>query len=54
MNPANQNMYVPRDEALRILAARLASLTQDGNASAGQEREQTQIIQFLNLLVVEN
>jgi hypothetical protein len=54
MNPANQNMYVPRDEALRILAARLASLTQDGNASAGKEREQTQIIRFLNLLVAEN
>jgi hypothetical protein len=29
-------------------------LTQDGNASAGTEREQTQIIRFLNLLVAEN
>jgi hypothetical protein len=54
MNPANENVYVPRDEALRILAARLASLTQDGNASAGQERERTQIIRLLNLLVAEN
>jgi hypothetical protein len=54
MNPANENTYVPRDEALRILAARLALLTQDGNASAGTEREQTQIIRFLNLLVAEN
>jgi hypothetical protein len=39
---------------LRVLAARLASLTQDGNASAGQEREQTQIIRLLNLLVEES
>jgi hypothetical protein len=54
MNLANENVYVPRDEALRILAARLASLTQGGNTSAGQEREQTQIIRLLDLLVEES
>jgi hypothetical protein len=54
MRSANANTLVPRDAALRILAARLASLTQDGNTSAGKEREQTQIIRFLNLLVAEN
>jgi hypothetical protein len=54
MTAPNENVYVLRDEALRILAARLALLTQDGNASAGKEREQTQIIRFLNLLVAEN
>jgi NlpC/P60 family protein len=54
MNPANENTYVPRDAALRILAARLASLTQREDASALKEREQAQIIRLLNLLVAEN
>jgi hypothetical protein len=54
MNPANENTYVPRDAALRILAARLASLTQREDASAVKEREQVQIIRLLNLLVAEN
>jgi hypothetical protein len=54
MTAPKENVYVPRDEALRILAARLAVLTQNGNASAGKERQQTQIIRFLNLLVAEN
>jgi hypothetical protein len=54
LNPANENMYVPRDAALRILAARLASLTQREDASALKEHEQAQIIRLLNLLVAEN
>jgi NlpC/P60 family protein len=54
MHPANENTYVPRDAALRILAARLASLTQREDASALKEREQAQIIRLLNLLVEEN
>jgi hypothetical protein len=53
MSPANENTYVPRDAALRILAARLASLTQRDDASALKEREQAQIIRLLNLLVEE-
>jgi hypothetical protein len=53
MHPANENTYVPRDAALRILAARLASLTQREDASALKEREQAQIIRLLNLLVEE-
>jgi NlpC/P60 family len=54
MSPANENTYVPRDAALRILAARLASLTQREDASALKEHEQAQIIRLLNLLVEEN
>jgi hypothetical protein len=53
MSPANENTYVPRDEALRILAARLASLTQREDASALKEHEQARIIRLLNLLVAE-
>ncbi len=50
---ANENVYVPRDVALRVLAARLAGLTQDASPSAAPEREQARIIRFLNLLVAE-
>jgi hypothetical protein len=53
MNPANENTYVPRDAALRVLAERLASLTQREDVSATKEREQAQIIRLLNLLVEE-
>ncbi len=51
MTTANQNLYVPRDRALRILAARLAALTQGTERSTGKDREQADIIRFLNLLV---
>jgi hypothetical protein len=53
MHPANENAYVPRDAALRVLAERLAALTQREDASALKEREQAQIIRLLNLLVEE-
>lgn len=49
-----ENAYVPREVALRILAARLAALTQEAGTSAAREREQAQIIRFLNLLVVQD
>lgn len=51
MMPANESAYVPRDAAMRILAERLAALTLDSKASTEKEREQRQIIRFLNLLV---
>jgi len=54
MNPENENTYVPREAALRILSARLASLTQRDDATAAKEREQVQIIHLLSLLVAEN
>lgn len=51
MTPADQNVYVPREAALRILASRLASLTQSADRSTAKDREQADIIRFLNLLV---
>src|SRR5215472_2971698 len=51
MTAANQNVYVPRDAALRILAGRLALLTQAAETSAEREREQADIIRFMNLLI---
>ena len=54
MTAANANVYVPRDAALRVLAARLGTLTQEADPDAARDREQAQIIRLLNLLVVEN
>jgi len=54
MNPSDESTYVPRDTALRILAARLAALTQHDDTTAAREREQAQIIRLLSLLVAEN
>jgi NlpC/P60 family len=51
MTPPNQNVYVSREAALRILASRLASLTQSADRSTVKDREQAEIIRFLNLLV---
>jgi NlpC/P60 family protein len=51
MTPANQNVYVPRDGAMRILSARLAALTQSAERSTEKDREQSDIIRFMNLLV---
>lgn len=51
MTPANQTVYVPHDGALRILAARLALVTQSTERSTEKDREQADIIRFLNLLI---
>jgi hypothetical protein len=51
MTLGNENAYVPRDSAMRILAERLAAVTQDAKPSTEKEHEQAQIIRFLNLLV---
>jgi hypothetical protein len=51
MTPANQNVYVPREGAMRILAARLAALTQSAERSTEKDREQSDIVRFMNLLV---
>lgn len=48
---ADQNVYVPRDGAMRILAARLAALTQSTERSTEKDHEQADIVRFLNLLV---
>lgn len=47
----NEIVYVPRDGAMRILAARLAALTQSTERSTAKEREQADIVRFMNLLV---
>jgi cell wall-associated NlpC family hydrolase len=51
MITGNQNVYVRRDSALRILASRLSALTQNTDRGTEKEREQADIIRFLNLLV---
>ncbi len=51
MTQGNEIAYVPRDGALRVLAARLAALTQSTDRSTEKDREQASIIRFLNLLV---
>ena len=43
--------YVPRDGAMRILAARLAALTQSTERSTIKDREQADIVRLMNLLV---
>lgn len=47
----NEIAYVPRDGAMRILAARLAALTQSTERGTVRDREQTEIVRFMNLLV---
>jgi hypothetical protein len=43
--------YVPRDAAMRVLAERLAALTQSTERSTQKDREQTAIVRFMNLLI---
>ena len=51
MTPFREPTYVSREVALQVLSARLAELVQNTDATPEQEREQIQIIHFLNLLV---
>jgi NlpC/P60 family protein len=51
MTPANETVCVPREGAMRILAARLASVTQSVERSTEKDREQAAIIRLLNLLI---
>jgi hypothetical protein len=51
MTPFREPTYVSREVALQVLSARLAELVQNADATPEQEREQIQIIRFLNLLV---
>jgi NlpC/P60 family len=54
MSPNNDTAYVKREVALRVLSSRLADLAKNTDAAPEQEREQTQIIRLLNLLVTDN
>jgi hypothetical protein len=48
-------VYVPRDVAIRMLAARLTSLTQETNSTGNDSHdEQTQIVRVLSTLLGEN
>jgi hypothetical protein len=51
VSPIQDAAYVKREVALQVLSARLAELAQNVDAPPEQEREQKQIIRFLNLLV---
>jgi hypothetical protein len=53
MSPFKDAAYVNREVALRVLSVRLADLAKNTDATPEQEREQTQIIRFLNLLVID-
>jgi NlpC/P60 family protein len=54
MSPIQEAAYVKREVALQVLSARLAELAQNTDVTAEQEREQKQIIRFLNLLVTDD
>jgi hypothetical protein len=54
MSPIQEAAYVKREVALQVLSARLAELAQKTDATPEQEREQKQIIRFLNLLVTDD
>jgi hypothetical protein len=54
MSPPKDAAYVNREVALRVLSVRLADLAKNTDGTPEQEREQTQIIRFLNLLVIGN
>jgi len=54
MSSIEQAAYVKREVALQALSARLAELAQHTDGTPDQEREQKQIIRFLNLLVTDD
>jgi hypothetical protein len=54
MSSIQETAYVRREVALQVLSARLAELAQNTNATPEQERQQKQIIRFLNLLVTDD
>jgi hypothetical protein len=54
MSPVKDAAYVNREVALQVLSVRLADVAKNKDASPEREREQTQIIRFLNLLVIDN
>jgi hypothetical protein len=54
MSSNEETAYVKREVALQVLSARLAELAQKTDGTPEQEREQKQIIRFLNLLVSDD
>jgi NlpC/P60 family len=51
MVEGNEIAYVPREQAMRVLAERLAALTQSTERSTQKDREQADIVRFMSLLV---
>ncbi len=51
MVQGNEIAYVPRDRAMRVLAERLAALTESPERSTHKDHEQADIVRFMNLLV---
>jgi NlpC/P60 family len=54
MSPVQNAAYVNREVAMKVLSARLADLAKNTDTTPQQEREQKQIILFLNLLVTND
>jgi NlpC/P60 family len=54
MSPVQEVAYVSREVALQVLSARLAELAQNTGTTPAKEREQKQIIRFLNALIPDN
>jgi len=54
VSPIQEAAYVKREVALQVLSARLAELARNTDATPEQEREQGQIIRFLNMLVIDD
>lgn len=54
MSPLKDVTYVSREVALRVLSGRLANIAKNTDTTPEQERVQSQIIRFLNLLVIDN
>jgi hypothetical protein len=54
MSPLKDPAYVNDEVALRILSVRLADIAENTDATPEQKREQTQIIRFLNSLVIDD
>ena len=54
MSPIQEAAYVKREVALQVLSTRLAELAQNTDVTPEQEREQKQIIRFLNFLVTDD
>jgi NlpC/P60 family protein len=54
MSPIQKVNYLSREIALQVLSARLAELAQNTSTTPAQEREQKQIIRFLNMLIPDS
>jgi hypothetical protein len=54
IRPVQEVAYVSREGAMQVLSARLAELAQNTSTTPAQDREQKQIIRFLNTLIPDN